>query len=166
MSTMGVGTVDLSLPKKQLKMKYAVYWRYRSSVGGSSFSLLKRSLRLTRGSLTPEADAQNGAPVHWEHSHLTGAKIKGPRVVKESLHPLSHQWMAHVYVWDTEKRAETQLRQKLIVLPVSTTQELAEVRPPTSTSALDTRILHEIRKKNVSTKRSWKTQSKETCKSI
>jgi hypothetical protein len=172
-------------------MKYAVHWRYRSSVEGSSFSLLKRSLkylslkevllvpsiaegssipknvqglrarhRLARGSPTPKANAQNSAPIHWEHSHLTGTKMEGPRVMKEPLHPASHQRMAHIHVWDAEKRAEAQLRQKLAVLLASITQELAEVRPPSSTGALDTRILRGIREKSVSTKRSWKAQSK------
>jgi hypothetical protein len=63
--------------------------------------------------------------------------------------------MAHVHKRDAEKRAETQLRQKLAILPVSTIQELAKVKPPASTGALGARILHRIREKSVSTKRSW-----------
>jgi hypothetical protein len=50
--------------------------------------------------------------------------------------------MAHVHIRDVKKRAETQLHQKLAVLSASTNQELAEVRPPASTGALSTRILH------------------------
>jgi hypothetical protein len=117
---MGVGTVDLSFPRKQLKMKYAAHWRYRSSVGGSSLSLLKMSASyrtLTEGSLVPsiasessrpkisiasgpnigslggalpKTNAQDGTPVYGKHRHLTGAKVEGPGVMKEPLHKTPH----------------------------------------------------------------------------
>ena len=48
--------------------------------------------------------------------------MKGPRVMKEPLHPAPHQGVPHVYVADAEKRAEAQLRQE-----VSGLQELTEV---------------------------------------
>ena len=65
MPTMGVGTVDLSLPRKQLKMKYAVHWRYHSLVGGSSLSLLKTSARyriLKEGLVLPSIASGSSMP--------------------------------------------------------------------------------------------------------
>ena len=81
--------------------------------------------------------------------------MEGPCVVKESLHPASHQRMAHVHERDAKKRAETQLRQKLAILSMSTIQELAKIRPLASTGALGARILYGIREKSVNTKKSW-----------
>ena len=53
--------------------------------------------------------------------------MKGPRVMKEPLHPAPHQGVPHVYVADAEKRAEAQLRQEISVLRASGLQELTEV---------------------------------------
>ena len=72
--------------------------------------------RLTRGSPTPKTDAQDGALVYGKHPHLIGAKVEGPRMVKEPLHPTPHQWMVHLHIWDAEEGAKTQLCQKLSIL--------------------------------------------------
>ena len=91
--------------------------------------------------------------------------MEGPRMVKEPLHPTPHQWMVHVHVWDAEERAKAQFRQKLFIISMSNIQELAEIGPPTSADAL-TRILHRIRKKNVSTKDREKHKAEEIYKSM
>jgi hypothetical protein len=85
-------------------------------------------------------------------------------MVKEPFHPTPHQWMVHVHIWDAEEGAKAQLRQKLSILPTSNIQELTEIGPPTSADALR-RILHRIRKKNVSTKDCEKHKVKEIYKS-
>ncbi len=72
--------------------------------------------------------------------------------------------MVHVNVWDAEEGAKAQLRKKLSILSTSNIQELAEIGPPTSVDALK-RILHRIRKKNVSTKDHEKHKAKEIYKS-
>jgi hypothetical protein len=92
--------------------------------------------RLTRGSPTPKADAQNGTPVYRKHPHLTGAKMEGPRVMEEPLHPTPHQGVPHLHIGDAEKGAKAQLYQEVAILPTRDRQKPAKIRPPTLADTL------------------------------
>ena len=65
----------------------------------------KPSMGSLGGTLPPKRMPRMALQSTGSTPHLTSAKMKGPRVMKEPLHPAPHQGVPHVYVADEIGRA-------------------------------------------------------------